>query len=1140
LEWTFSPNPGKPTQYEVKFRDGTKGIVHRMTKDVRDVLKTLADTNGDGRYDRATMLMNDLELPSTVLLHDGWIYLASVGRVIRRKPAPGGQWVEEEIVRGLSGYHQHQVSGLALTHDGWLLISSGDDDNRGEGSDGSRAIVLRTGAILRCRPDGSQLHEFARGFCNPYRDVAFDEYFNIFHADNDQEDGSRFQGVRLIHVQEGADYGWRLAEGASCCRTDVTRAAVFGERPGKMPAIIKTGRGAPAGLLVYQGMQFPDFFRGLVIYPDVVRQQVRAYRLEREGSTFKVTQQFVLMQSADPLFRPCQAVTGPDGAIYLVDWRTESTGEGRLCGDGVHGRIYRLSWSGTPAAPAIALAAMNSWARLTRQTDAALFKLLDSPDGNLRLKAQRELVRRGEKHRQGLIDVAKDVKRPGPARTVAIGGACAFYNASVQEAMLELLHDENFEIRRLAADAIGRHGKLPGGYVSALGAELGEPHPAARRARAMMMGNLATRLAPDDGWRGTTAGQFLDGLLEDDRKDRFMVDSYVRGLELIGPFAMAEVLAQLSIPEERELGVSLLEAMRTKDAAEALDQAVRRDASQLTDDQLRRLFVAYRNIQVEPPISAAAVAQWLAEHPRAPLALRIAALETVGLVGGAEPDQLVGVARRLLDHPDSAARLAATRAIADVGLVSLAPALVKALGNATRTTHERREIVAALGQLRSRPAPITGTPGPPGVELVLDELVALAVDPQHAEVQSELLSLVAQVDFAKSEPLATKLLDSSQPAAVAAAIDVLGARKEHAVKIAERFLAGQIAKDHLARVASALRPHAAKEPAGQAADLLKQVNRGALLVPLDPAELRRVEDLVARQGNPHRGLGVYLAERTACARCHKLEGMGGQIGPDLTTVWETHTVARLMESMIDPSREINPQFAAWTVTTTAGQVYQGLLLADTPQDIVLRDASGKDVRISSNQLAEKAPSQMSLMPEGVLAQLTLEEFIDLVAFLKDRQTQESLRGMAREVWRLGPLADDAHVVEAIEKNPNPQHPVELPQGRKLLWERWPADAQGRFVINQPAGVSADVVLALGRVYSPRKQDLEFALWTSGQATVQINDQRVKTPSGALSGERIRVPLQPGRNRLLVRFGGAPGGFYLRLQSLSEGLRFSAE
>ena len=72
-------------------------------------------------------------------------------------------------------------------------------------SDGSRATVLRTGAVFRCRPDGSRMETFSIGYRNPYRDIAYDDKFNLFHSDNDQEDGSKFQGCRIMHVAEGTD-----------------------------------------------------------------------------------------------------------------------------------------------------------------------------------------------------------------------------------------------------------------------------------------------------------------------------------------------------------------------------------------------------------------------------------------------------------------------------------------------------------------------------------------------------------------------------------------------------------------------------------------------------------------------------------------------------------------------------------------------------------------------------------------------------------------------------------------------------------------------------------------------------------------------------------------------------------------------
>ena len=220
LEWVpSSGDEWREKAVTFTYKDGTKRDVATMTKGKRDVAKILRDRKGKGVWDEAKIILEE-ELPSTILLHDGWLYVTGRGTVRRYKQSKldGPYDIKEVIAQGFCGFHHHQVSGLTLGLDGRLYITSGDDDNFVEGSDGTRATILRTGAVFRCKPDGSQMEPFAQGFRNPYRDVAFDAAYNMFHADNDNEDGSKFMGCRLMNISEGNDFGWRLRQGAALLR----------------------------------------------------------------------------------------------------------------------------------------------------------------------------------------------------------------------------------------------------------------------------------------------------------------------------------------------------------------------------------------------------------------------------------------------------------------------------------------------------------------------------------------------------------------------------------------------------------------------------------------------------------------------------------------------------------------------------------------------------------------------------------------------------------------------------------------------------------------------------------------------------------------------------------------------------------
>ncbi|MHC5542767.1 hypothetical protein ACYOEI_31465, partial [Singulisphaera rosea] len=140
---------------------------------------------------------------------------------------------------------------------------------------------------------------------------------------------------------------------------------------------------------------------------------------------------------------------------------------------------------------------------------------------------------------------------------------------------------------------------------------------------------------------------------------------------------------------------------------------------------------------------------------------------------------------------------------------------------------------------------------------------------------------------------------------------------------------------------------------------------------------------------------LYLdGKKAGCTTCHRLEGLGGSVGPDLTKIYETLSFDKRVESILEPSKEIKEGFGTFKVATTDGRVISGLLLADTAEGVTLKDAEGREVRIPAKEVEEKGSDKTSLMPVGVVGHLSFNELADLLAFLGDRAAQESLRGQA--------------------------------------------------------------------------------------------------------------------------------------------------
>ena len=145
--------------------------------------------------------------------------------------------------------------------------------------------------------------------------------------------------------------------------------------------------------------------------------------------------------------------------------------------------------------------------------------------------------------------------------------------------------------------------------------------------------------------------------------------------------------------------------------------------------------------------------------------------------------------------------------------------------------------------------------------------------------------------------------------------------------------------------------------------------------------------LIAGDGDATAGERIFFHSHSAgCYRCHQLDGRGGRVGPDLSTLADSFTRERLIDSIVQPSKEIAPQFVPWAIRTTDGRTLTGVLVFEELDGRqVYADSEGRLHTISPAEIEERQAQKVSIMPEGLVQQLTLQEFRDLLAFLSTRR-----------------------------------------------------------------------------------------------------------------------------------------------------------
>src|SRR5262249_21877211 len=147
---------------------------------------------------------------------------------------------------------------------------------------------------------------------------------------------------------------------------------------------------------------------------------------------------------------------------------------------------------------------------------------------------------------------------------------------------------------------------------------------------------------------------------------------------------------------------------------------------------------------------------------------------------------------------------------------------------------------------------------------------------------------------------------------------------------------------------------------------LKPPSRASVIAKFQPA--------LSTKGDVTRGQTVFTQR---CMACHKANNLGVDVAPPLVTV-KTKGREGIMLAILDPNKEIAPQYIAYTVNTKDGQTLAGIITNDNANSVTLKMMGGAEVTVQRNNIKGTASTGISLMPEGIEAGMSVQEMADLL------------------------------------------------------------------------------------------------------------------------------------------------------------------
>ncbi len=895
-------------------------------------IKLLEDRDRDGRYERATVFADKLSFPNGVLPWNGGVLVTAAPDILFFKDTDGDGRADERYVlfTGFGqGNQQLRVNGLQWGLDNWVYGANGRSDGEVGRPDApaGKTVSLR-GHDFRFRPGTGEFEAIAgRSQFGSTRD----------------DWGHRFLSWNTIPVRHEVLPERYLNRNPNLAATESVLDIVSPGDDGRVfpltpPPLVFNNESsshfnALAGLTIYRGDALGEKYRGNAFVGESLRNLVHRRVLVPNGVTFTARrgeEGREFLASTDPWFHPVNFATGPDGALYVVDfYRRFVEHPGFVPGNlrdqiqwrtgAEHGRIWRIRLKNATSK------AQNSNPRLSRASSAGLVKQLANRNSWWRDTAQRLLVERQDPK---AIPALKKLARQAPLAETRVQALWTLEGIHLKNgsaldddtlgAALNDPHEEG-RVNALKSSEARLSWALPSPKVSAVVAKMiKDPSAGVRFQLALTLGEMNDR---DDRQSEVLLAQLAREGIKDDWQS-LAIQSGVHNQH--GSFL--KTLAQQN-PEWF--------SHPTTEQSRFLD----RMAAQIgARNETNELAVCVPILcGGDPNPHRLATVAGLAEGV-------VRANQTVPHDPTHPSASRIMLSRALRDWTDLADRTA-TNAAEPLAHRLAAIRVMKQAG----ADFERAVFFRLLQAGHS-----------PEVQSAAAEAL---MGSGNRELAGKMFAVWSQYPAGVRQQMLATAIHS--PVTTSALVDALES--------------GHI-------------PPAELDPS------TRQVLRSVQ----DPGLARRVKKIVGvdstasredvvrnfqpalkMDGDRRRGAVTFAR---LCLPCHAIQGQGNHVGPDLSGMASRPKEALLVD-ILDPSRQVTPDYISYTLTTAQGETTTGLIAVESATSITLRRAGQADETILRSQIAGLRAEGRSLMPDGLEQGLSQQDLADLLEFLTRSDSQ---------------------------------------------------------------------------------------------------------------------------------------------------------